>query len=75
MAATIWNVSNAEYHAATDRIGSSMLQVILESPAQYYRKYIGKDADGQPLDFEHLYYRGDAFQYRLRIDRQKGAQA
>ena len=33
------------------------------------------DADGRPLDFEHLYYRGDAFQYRLRIDRQKGTQA
>ena len=26
-------------------------------------------ADGAPLDFEYLYYRGDAFQYRLRIDR------
>jgi GntR family transcriptional regulator len=26
-------------------------------------------ADGTPLDFEYLYYRGDAFQYRLRIDR------
>lgn len=33
------------------------------------------DVNGQPLDFEHLYYRGDAFQYRLRIDRQKGTQA
>ena len=33
------------------------------------------DAQGQPLDFEHLYYRGDAFQYRLRIDRHKGDQA
>jgi len=32
-------------------------------------------ADGTPVDFEHLYYRGDAFQYRLRIDRQKGEQA
>jgi GntR family transcriptional regulator len=31
------------------------------------------DAEGQPVDFEHLYYRGDAFQYRLRIDRQRGA--
>ncbi len=31
-------------------------------------------ADGTPLDFEHLYYRGDAFQYRLRIDRHKGVQ-
>ncbi len=29
-------------------------------------------ADGVPLDYEHLYYRGDAFQYRLRIDRHKG---
>ncbi|MFV3308196.1 GntR family transcriptional regulator [Pseudomonas sp. NY15181] len=29
-------------------------------------------ADGAPLDYEHLYYRGDAFQYRLRIDRHKG---
>lgn len=26
-------------------------------------------ADQQPIDFEYLYYRGDAFQYRLRIDR------
>lgn len=27
------------------------------------------DADGAPIDYEHLYFRGDAFQYRLRIDR------
>jgi GntR family transcriptional regulator len=33
------------------------------------------DAEGRPVDFEPLYSRGDAFQYRLRIDRQKGAQA
>jgi GntR family transcriptional regulator len=26
-------------------------------------------ADDRPIDFEYLYYRGDAFQYRLRIDR------
>lgn len=26
-------------------------------------------AAGTPLDYEHLYYRGDAFQYRLRIER------
>jgi GntR family transcriptional regulator len=26
-------------------------------------------ADDKPIDFEFLYYRGDAFQYRLRIDR------
>jgi GntR family transcriptional regulator len=28
------------------------------------------DASGQPIDFEYLYFRGDAFQYRLRVDRQ-----
>lgn len=26
-------------------------------------------AEGKPVDFEYLYYRGDAFQYRLRIER------
>jgi GntR family transcriptional regulator len=26
--------------------------------------------DGVPLDFEYLYFRGDTFQYRLRISRQ-----
>jgi GntR family transcriptional regulator len=29
------------------------------------------DAKGKPIDFEYLYFRGDAFQYRLRIDREK----
>jgi GntR family transcriptional regulator len=24
---------------------------------------------GEPIDFEYLYYRGDAFQYRLRVER------
>ncbi|HEU0202348.1 MAG TPA: UTRA domain-containing protein, partial [Burkholderiaceae bacterium] len=26
-------------------------------------------AGGEPLDFEYLYYRADAFQYRMRIER------
>jgi len=30
-------------------------------------------AAGQPLDFEYLYFRGDAFQYRLQIARRPGA--
>jgi GntR family transcriptional regulator len=31
-------------------------------------------AQGEPLDYETLYFRGDAFQYRLRIERhQEGA--
>jgi GntR family transcriptional regulator len=29
------------------------------------------DASGAPIDYEYLYFRGDAFQYRLRTDRQK----
>jgi GntR family transcriptional regulator len=29
------------------------------------------DAAGMPTDYEYLYFRGDAFQYRLRTDRQK----
>lgn len=32
-------------------------------------------ADGTPLDFEYLYFRGDAFQYRLQIARQASASA
>jgi len=26
--------------------------------------------DGEPIDFEYLSYRGDAFQYQLRVGRQ-----
>jgi GntR family transcriptional regulator len=29
------------------------------------------DASGAPIDYEYLYFRGDAFQYRLRTDRRK----
>jgi GntR family transcriptional regulator len=28
-----------------------------------------RTTQGEPLDFEYLYYRGDAFQYRLRVER------
>ncbi|RZF26235.1 GntR family transcriptional regulator [Paraburkholderia sp. UYCP14C] len=33
------------------------------------------DASGMPIDYEHLYFRGDAFQYRFRIDRVKEGKA
>ncbi len=33
------------------------------------------DAHGTPIDFERLHFRGDAFQYRLRLDRQVAASA
>ncbi|MGC4060874.1 MAG: GntR family transcriptional regulator [Aquabacterium sp.] len=31
------------------------------------------DAAGQPIDYEFLYFRGDTFQYRFRVDRQREA--
>lgn len=31
------------------------------------------DQDGHPVDFEFLYFRGDTFQYRLRVDRERPA--
>jgi len=30
------------------------------------------DTHGRPIDFEFLYFRADTFQYRLRVDRQRG---
>jgi GntR family transcriptional regulator len=33
------------------------------------------DAGGKPIDFEYLYFRGDTFQYRLRIDRERTSPA
>lgn len=50
------------------------LEIEAGSPVMRIER-LAHGADGQPLDFEYLYYRGDAFQYRLRIDRQKGTQA
>jgi len=50
------------------------LEIEVGSPVMRIER-LTHGADGQPLDFEYLYYRGDAFQYRLRIDRQKGTQA
>jgi GntR family transcriptional regulator len=29
------------------------------------------DTRGRPIDFEHLYFRADTFQYRLRVDRHR----
>lgn len=29
------------------------------------------DTQGQPIDFEYLYFRADTFQYRLRVDRHR----
>jgi GntR family transcriptional regulator len=47
------------------------LQVEEGAPIMRIERLTHDDA-GIPLDFEYLYYRGDAFQYRLRSDRHKG---
>lgn len=52
---------------------ASALEVQEGSPVMRIER-LTHTADGTPLDYEHLYYRGDAFQYRLRIDRHKGPQ-
>jgi GntR family transcriptional regulator len=31
------------------------------------------DAQQRPIDYEHLYFRADTFQYRLRVDRQRAS--
>ncbi|KML14314.1 MULTISPECIES: GntR family transcriptional regulator [Burkholderia] len=46
------------------------LQVEDSSPVLRIER-LTHDASGAPIDYEYLYFRGDAFQYRLRIDRQK----
>jgi GntR family transcriptional regulator len=48
---------------------TSALKVTEGSPIMRIER-LTHSADGKPLDFEYLYYRGDAFQYRLRIERQ-----
>ncbi|VWB92387.1 GntR family transcriptional regulator [Burkholderia lata] len=46
------------------------LQVEESSPVLRIER-LTHDASGAPIDYEYLYFRGDAFQYRLRVDRQK----
>jgi len=46
------------------------LQLGVEAGAPVLRiERLTYTADGKPVDFEYLYYRGDAFQYRMRIER------
>ncbi|CAG4891643.1 GntR family transcriptional regulator [Paraburkholderia saeva] len=54
---------------ADDEIGAA-LQVEEGSPVLRIER-LTHSADGAPIDYEYLYFRGDAFQYRLRIDREK----
>lgn len=47
---------------------TARLLAIEEGAPILYIERLTHGADGQPLDYEHLFYRGDAFQYRLRIE-------
>jgi hypothetical protein len=46
MPASIWECSNKEYHADHSKIGASMLKVAVESPRDYFRRFV---AD-QPIE-------------------------
>lgn len=44
----------------------------LEAGAPVLRiERLTRDMQGHPIEYEHLFYRGDAFQYRLRVERRR----
>lgn len=51
-----------------DEALAPQLQVEEGSPVLFIERTT-HTADGTPIDYEHLYYRGDAFQYKVRVDR------
>lgn len=53
-----------------DRRQASRLQLQEGAPVLRIER-LTHDTTGRPLDYEFLYFRADAFQYRLRIDRDK----
>lgn len=55
---------------ADDRLADALS--VAEGTALLRIERLTHTAAGAPLDFEHLYFRGDAFQYRLRLARVEG---
>jgi len=51
-----------------DEALAAQLKVEAGSPLLFIERTT-HTADGTPVDYEHLYYRGDAFQYKVRVDR------
>ena len=51
-----------------DETLAGQLKVEAGSPVLFIERTT-HTADGAPIDYEHLYYRGDAFQYKVRVDR------
>jgi GntR family transcriptional regulator len=47
---------------------AGQLRVDQGSPILFIERII-HTSDGSPLEYEQLYYRGDAFQYKVRVDR------
>ena len=52
---------------ADDRL-ADQLQVAAGAPVLFIERTT-HTADGTPIDHEHLYYRGDAFNYKVRVER------
>jgi GntR family transcriptional regulator len=55
---------------ADERLGEALS--VAEGAAVLRIERLTHTAAGAPLDYEHLYFRGDAFQYRLRLSRIEG---
>jgi GntR family transcriptional regulator len=51
---------------------SRALRIDIGAPVMHIER-LTHDLSGRPIDFEHLYFRSDNFQYHLRIDRKRTA--
>lgn len=54
--------------ALADEPLARQLRIEEGSPVLFIER-LTHTGDGKPVDYEHLYYRGDAFQYKVRVDR------
>lgn len=64
-------LGEAELHIEAATADSSLAKLLgIEEGAPVLRiERLTRTVAGEPLDFEYLYYRGDAFQYRVRVER------
>jgi|SRR5690606_17384238 len=53
-----------------DAVTAHALRVTLGAPLLRIER-LTHDATGRPVDYEFLYFRGDTFQYRFRVDRHR----
>ncbi|MDM1019309.1 GntR family transcriptional regulator [Acinetobacter sp. VNK23] len=56
--------------ALADEALSELLQVEINAPLLRVER-LTHNHEGHPIDFEYLYFSGESFQYRLRVDRKK----